>query len=354
MGSKICPSDTFIGMPNPPWKIDNVFDDILHRGNSLTAALRYFLQYRPIQDAFLATLPDENIRERIVWEDVKEIEMHDSPADSSEGRPDLVVRGRSFVLVVEVKIGAELTKYQKGAYVQLTQVEVEEVRSDNPQATGFVAFLIPDDYGHRDELDRCLEEVEKEVGALPITVLPPLSWSRFIEKLESEDLPSLNPLIREFYDHLDRRFRPPKIQFSDREAEMINSPTTAQGILKLFKLIDQVCKKVIEDPAIKKQKNQAGFYGYTFFSEDAQRTVYFGIWWEFWAEEDGSPLCLAIWESCGDSCLEDFRIMAGSQPRLNFKGSRLVSKISDAPVSDTDCTEWIPEISDRIKRFLKD
>ena len=106
-------------MPSFTWKNRNIFEDVLNRENALTDALRNFLKYPPIQDALWRTLP-KNVREHVDFSSIEEIKTRPPANHLGEpvGEPDLVLYGPDFILVIEVKIGAELKgEHQQEAYV---------------------------------------------------------------------------------------------------------------------------------------------------------------------------------------------------------------------------------------------
>ena len=92
-------------MPVSTWKNRNIFEDVLCHEDALTDALRNFLKYRPVRDALWRTLP-ESVREHVSFSSIEGIETH--PSHRHLGEPDLVLYGPDFILVIEVKIGAEL------------------------------------------------------------------------------------------------------------------------------------------------------------------------------------------------------------------------------------------------------
>ena len=128
-------------MPSSTWKNRNIFEGVLRLEDSLTDALRNFLKYQSVRDALWRTLP-ENVRESVNFSLIEDTQTRSS-GGHSEGIPDLVLYGPDFILVIEVKIGAEPTKkHQQNAYVPWIKKECRDFQ----KKMGFVVFLTPDDY----------------------------------------------------------------------------------------------------------------------------------------------------------------------------------------------------------------
>lgn len=290
-------------MPSPVWLSRNIFDDVLHRENALTDALRNYLKYPPIRSALWRTLPDIVRRdEHVDFSSIEDVETRSS-GGSSGGVPDLVLSGPTFLLVIEAKVGAELTCAQKSAYVPWIREQIEESK----ERMGFVVFLVPEDYPHRPELDSCLENARalcrSENPRICITK-PPITWEQFVQALGSLNMSSLNELIREFYSHLSKRFK--SVRFTSEEIHLMLDKKTASGILKLMSIVDKVEVK-LKAAGLRRGRLNPGDYGYDFRCDDPDGgLVYFGIWWSFW-EKHGYPLCIAVsQENSPQSLLDAF------------------------------------------------
>ena len=212
------------------WKNRNIFKDVLNLEDSLTDALRNFLKYPPVRDALWRTLP-KNVREYVDFCLIETIETRLSH-NRHLGEPDLVLYGPDFILVIEVKIGAELTNAQQEAYVPWIKEEIQKLQIQR----GFIVFLAPDDYPYRVQLDSCLKRARESCCSdnSDIEVLYRIKWQKFVKEFGSQNMSSLNELIREFYDHLYERFIPKPVIFSTEEVRLMRSKETASGILKLI------------------------------------------------------------------------------------------------------------------------
>lgn len=331
-------------MPASTWKNRNIFEDVLCHEDSLTDALRNFLKYRPVRDALWRTLP-ENVREHVSFSSIEGIETH--PSRGHLGEPDLVLYRPDFILVIEVKIGAELQPAQQKAYVPWLREELQ----DSQIQRGFVTFLIPDAYPHRKYLDSCLEKARSlcRSNNSNIAVLNSIRWQEFVKKLESQDIPSLNELTREFYDHLYERFKP--VRFSPEEVRLMHSRKTASGILKLMKVVEEV-KANLKSSGLHQIFDKGHDYGYDFSFQE--RSVWFGIWWLFWAEED-FPLCIAIREDNPQAILDAFREKYGNRVQeFEEDGNRYLVVGFELPEAGTDCNKRIDEIVQAIENLLRE
>ena len=336
-------------MPSSTWKNRNIFEDVLNLEDALTDALRNFLKYPPVRDALWRTLP-ENVREHINFSSIEDIETR--PSDSRHlGVPDIVLYGSDFILVIEVKIGAELTDAQQEVYVPW----IKEAIRDSQKEMGVVVFLVPDDYPHRVQLDSCIEEARGLCCSenANIQVLDPITWQKLVKEFESQHMPSLNELIREFYDHLSERFIPKPVRFSTEEVRLMHSRETASGVLKLMDIVEKV-KDNSRSSGFQVSRLNAYNYGYDFSS--LEKKVYFGIWWQFWAE-NGFPLCMAISKDHEGNQL----IQATSQ---NQHGNQVLEFEDDdgewlvvgyrLPEPDTDCSAPIGNIVTDIENLLRE
>ena len=173
-------------MPSSTWKNRNIFEDVLNHEDALTDALRNFLKYPPVRDALWSTLP-KDVQESVDFSLLEDTQTRSS-SGHSEGIPDLVLYGPDFILVIEVKIGAELTKkHQQKAYVPWIKKEIRAYH----KAKGFVVFLIPDDYSHRAraQLDSCLKKARRELcrsNNSNIQVLASIKWQTLVKAFESQ------------------------------------------------------------------------------------------------------------------------------------------------------------------------
>lgn len=337
-------------MPSSTWKNRNIFEDVLNHEDALTDALRNFLKYPPVRDALWRTLP-ENVREHVNFSSIKDIETR--PSDNHRlGVPDLVLYGTDFILVIEVKIGAELTCAQKGVYVPW----IKEAIRNSQKEMGFVIFLVPDDYFYRAQLYSCLERARRKLCRSDnsnIQVLDSITWQKFVTKFKAQDMLSLNELIREFYDHLSERFIPKPVIFSPEEVRLMHSRETASGILKLMDIVEEVKAKLKQSGFKSSNKPNSYNYGYEFYSPENSK-VYFGIWWSFWAEQD-FPLYMAILRDDQEnlSMRVAFQRQPGNQV-LEFEDDEKYLVVGYRPEPDTDCNALIETIVTDIGTLLRE
>ena len=322
-------------MPSSTWKNRNIFEDVLNRENALTDTLRNFLKYPPVRDALWQTLPiPKNVRKRVNFSLIEAIETR--PSHSRDlGEPDLVLYGSDFILVIEVKVkqDRDLTDdHQQEAYVSWIKREIRDPRKE----MGFVVFLIPDDYHHSDLLDSCIEQARTRLCSSNnsnIQILDSIKWKTLIKAFESQDMPSLNELTREFYDYLDEKFIPKPVRFSAEEVRLMNDKKTARGVLKLMAIVNEKVKPKLNEF---RSKFDSADYGYEFFSPEETKSLYFGIWWKFWAATD-FPLCIAIWNQSPQSMLESFQKKYKDRFRRFENGNSELWVVGFKLDSDTDC-----------------
>ena len=338
-------------MPSPTWKNRNIFEDALNLENPLTDALRNFLKYRPVRDALWRTLR-ESIQESVDFSSIEDIQTH-YPGGHSEGIPDLVLYGPNFILVIEVKIGAKLTdKHQKKAYVPWIEKEIEKSQKE----MGFVVFLIPDYYSHRAELDSCLKKAGSSKNPNIQVLDSPITWEQLVKELGSQNMQSLNELTLEFYNYLSERFK--SVIFSTEEVDLMNNKKTASVIIKLIDIVDKVKDK---SNSLSSGRLDSSGHGYNFSSSNKKKSIWFGIWWEYW-EEEGFPLCIAILkEYHSPQMLNAFK--KRSEKFVDFKDCKnrewLVAEYNlpesdkKSPEPNTDCSKLINDIATDIENLLQ-
>ena len=215
------------------WENRNIFEGVLHREDALTDALRNFLKYPSVREALWQTLP-EDVQESVNFSLLEDTQTRSS-GGHSEGRPDLVLYGPDFILVIEVKIGAKLQPAQQKAYIPWIKKEIQAFQM------GFVVFLIPDDYSHRVQLNSCLKKAGRDLccsNNSNVQVLDPITWQQFVTEFKSQNIPFPDELIREFYDYLYEEFEP--VIFSTEGVRLMYCKKTASGILKLMCIVKKV------------------------------------------------------------------------------------------------------------------
>ena len=211
---------------------------------------------------------------------------------------------------------------------------------------GFVVFLIPDDYSHRVQLNSCLKKARRELcysNNSNVQVLDPITWQQFVTEFKSQDIPFPSELIREFYDYLYEKFEP--VIFSTEEVSLMYSKKTASGILKLMCIVKKV-EANLNCFNSRIEGSESPDYGYEFSFQ--KKEVWFGIWWEYWAEK-GSPLCVAIFKKDHSS---------SKQSEIKFvdfkddNGEWLVVGYN-LPEPDKDCSKLIAKIVTDIENLLR-
>ena len=340
-------------MPRSDQDNGSIFDGL--NENAVTIVFGNLLnRYISVRQALQRTLP-EDVQEEVDLSDINSVEMHPSEG-SGEGIPDLIIRGHGFILVIEVKVkqDRDLTDPQKDAYIKWITAEIQDLQTHR----GFVVFLVPDDYSHRVQLNSCLKEARRELccsNNSNIQVLDPITWQQFVTELKSQDIPSLNELIREFYDYLYEKFKP--VIFSTEEVSLMHSKETASGIVKLIDIVKKVNANFSnsEEFQSKKEITEDLDYGYELSPLKKKKFVYFGIWWELWAKK-GSPLCIGILKDYNpQSMLESFqkkykdRVMSF---RNNDNKEWLVVGLCLEP--DKNCSVLIETIVTNIETLLRE
>lgn len=299
-------------------------------------------RYESVRNALQRTLP-KDVQEEVNLSCIKSVETHRS-GGSGEGIPDLVIRGHGFVLVIEIKVKKErgLQPAQQEAYVPWTQKAIQD------EEIGFVAFLIPAGYHHQKELKAQADEDDKRGR---VRILPPIYWNQLVEELgPPEELK--DELIREFYNHLSERFVPKPVIFFTEEVRLMYSKETASVILKLIDIVEEVEDK--SSPQRPAYLDSSG-YGYNFSSPKKKKSVWFGIWWEYWAKK-GFPLCIAVSKEHRSSILNAFKERSEIQFGIfedDYDEEWLVVRY-ELPDPCTDCSELIEKIVMDIETLLRE
>lgn len=132
----------------------SIFDGL--NENAVTIVFGNLLnRHKSVRQALQRTLP-KDVQEEVNLSDINSVEMHPS-GGSGVGIPDLVIRGYSFVLVIEIKVKKErgLQPAQQEAYVPWTKKAIQG------EQTGFVTFLVPADYHHLGNLNAKSDEDDR-------------------------------------------------------------------------------------------------------------------------------------------------------------------------------------------------
>ena len=280
----------------------NVFDDILHDEDAVTDTLRHFLTYGSVQEALWETLPD-CAQKYIRSSSIQDIQTR-ATGGHSDGYPDLVIYGSDLVLVVEVKVNIwrPLTCHQKAAYIPWLKEEMAKSRV----RYGMVVFLIPDGYAHEEALASSLVRAKQRAANSKIEVLPSITWQKLVENLGLRNVAPQNELMREFYNHLYKRFEP--VSFSEEEIMPLGDRRTAIAIRKLLKVVEGVSQELRNKPncptprRITTENGDVGFY-----VSLGQTELWIGIWCQYW-EDYGSQLCLGVYQrNASKKTLDAFR-----------------------------------------------
>ncbi len=322
-------------MPRSDQDNGSIFDDL--NENAVTIVFRNLLnRYKPVRKALQRTLP-EDVQEEVNLSYINSVETHRS-GGSREGIPDLIIRGHGFVLVIEIKVKKErgLQPAQQEAYVPWTKKAIQD------EQTGFVTFLIPAGYHHQEDLKAQADEDDQRGR---VRILPPIYWNQLVKELgPPEEL--ADELIREFYNHLSERFIPKPVIFFTEEVRLMYDRETASGISKLMNIVEQV-KEKLKSSGFQISKLNPYNYGYCFSS-----LVYFGIWWQFWAEHS-FPLYVAISSEADQAIQAAFREQYGKRV-LPFEDDEKYLVVGYMPEPCVDCNALIETIVKDIETLLRE
>ena len=124
------------------------------------------------------------------------------------------------------------------------------------------------------------------------------------------------------------------------------SKKTASGILKLMCIVKKV-KANLNCFNSRIEGSESPDYGYEFSFQ--KKEVWFGIWWEYWAEK-GSPLCVAIFK-------KDHSSSKQSEIKfVDFKDDNDEEWLVvgyNLPEPDKDCSKLIAKIVTDIENLLR-
>ena len=313
----------------------SIFDGL--NENAVTIVFGNLLnRHKSVRQALQRTLP-KDVQEEVNLSDINSVEMHPS-GGSGVGIPDLVIRGHGFVLVIEIKVKKErgLQPAQQEAYVPWTQKAIQD------EQTGFVTFLIPAGYHHQEDLEIQADEDDQRGR---VRILRPIYWNQLVKEL-GPPKKLKDELIREFYNHLSERFVPKPVIFSTEEIRLMYSKETARRISKLMNIVEQI-KDKLKSSGFQVSKPNPYNYGYNFSS-----LVYFGIWWQFWAEHS-FPLYVAISSEEDLSMQAAFREQYGNRV-LPFEDDGEYLVVGYMPEPCVDCNALIETIVKDIETLLQD
>ena len=131
----------------------------------------------------------------------------------------------------------------------------------------------------------------------------------------------------------------------------MHSNKTASGIRKLIKIVDKVNLQL----RLRKPSQDSSGYGYNFSDPEKKKFVWFGIWWEYWAEK-GFPLCVAISKkNHSSSILNAFKKQSGIKfvDFTDEEDEEWLIVGYELPDPDKDCSKLIAKIVKDIEDLLQ-
>ncbi len=270
----------------PLHRQENVFFNIIDSENSLSEVLCNLLQFPNFKTVFVHLIRELFNSYHIDF-DYRDVDTQKVSVNRRKyrGTPDVVVETETFVLLIENKSeNATLTQEQKGCYRNYFKGKDTNLKK-------FLIFLIPKDYPHKKNLEKCMEKCIKR-GRREIFVKL-MTWEKLVESLSESKFTNEDVILKHFYDALVNKFKP--IKFTAEEIDMMKNNEIPQKLLDMKSLVDKVSDEIKSSSIYKigGRSNSYGSYGRYVQKTKGKDILWFGIFYEYWAKT-GLPLSIEI------------------------------------------------------------
>lgn len=248
--------------------------------NHTTELFCNLLKYDFVRNVFLSFFnKEQNVNIPIENIEYENIDTQTSFGENNK-RPDIVIKTNDYKCFFEIKTNKN-TDLQDS---QLKEYPEELKKSNNKN----LIFITPKNYKHQDSIDKLkkeksfysIDELEKEKS-----FVQSFYWEDFIRYIEKTDLIKTNILVSEFITFLKNVIEKQDLflTLNLEEMALLQNPKdliVAKRLLsKLYKIIDEVGKKVKEELDINVQKeNDENEYAFYFKDKDKNYLLYFGLW----------------------------------------------------------------------------
>jgi len=267
----------------------NIFYNVFTDENSTTEILCNMFQFSCFRDLFIREIHRNfaNDLSPVEVDDLnfkyENIDEHQSIKGEEElGRPDIVVKTETMVLLIENKINdAELTEPQRKLYRDYLN-KYSKKRDGNIKRV--IVFLIPSDYKHMRELDSIIERKPNYLYAKK------LYWDQLSDILRESGIPEVNIVFSHFNSIIDDKLRTHPISLEGKDVEMMYNKEVAKSIRELLSVVNEIRRKTEHKTSKNITEDEYGMY---VKDDKNEETVWLGVYYKFWVDYE-RPLWLGI------------------------------------------------------------
>jgi hypothetical protein len=271
-------------------RAENVFFNLVTDENSTTELLCNLMRFSAFRTPFLRQFLSETVASEVTGDDF------DTQVDLGAcGRPDLRIRNKDLVALIEVKVttGLSLTANQPAGYAEFL------TKQNAPER--WLVFLVPKLWIPLDGLKKSLSTIVNSVHTHII------HWEDVTEIIETNDLGALNPFLNDFYKLLMARIAPKSVVFTTKEIVMLFTKEIPAALSRLQQVVDGVRDRSTTYK-VKPSSSRSlcpSEYGMYFHDTQDRVVLWFGVWTDFW-ESNGTPLCFGVTENSSEAVRQAF------------------------------------------------
>ncbi|MCR9155236.1 MAG: hypothetical protein NXI09_14095 [Bacteroidetes bacterium] len=263
-----------------------IFHRAVSNENAHTELLNNFLRYDSLKKGLLELLEME-------VQDIDQIHTTTQTNLGIHGRPDLEIFKRGeFRIFIEVKIqNTSLTPNQPSQYYRyLRDCVSAKVRR--------LVLLAPKSYLHLNDYEGRLKEVKAEQYKLKEDDTKIITWEAILAVIEKVPELSDDLLLQEYAQFLKDEFNLNKFYLNQSEMEILYKQNSGESFRTAVAIVFNVHRRLYDDGIPWNNSASPGTfdnfqdYGFSFELKNGG-TLFFGIWFEYWAERN-EPFCLAL------------------------------------------------------------
>lgn len=263
----------------------NIFQNIVKDENTLSALLCNLLQFRLFRDILLQTINESIMSQKVIF-DYEDIRYQ--KATKAYGTPDITIENEEWLIFIENKIssGTGLTDNQPKGYI-------EAIKNTDTEGKRILLFFIPENYRFKQDVlqqaSTLISNSSKEI------YFGFVYWETLINKIRNSGIGELNDVFKHFIDLLELWFSLKKINFTEKELNMLYEGEVISTLTKLMDIVKSLNSKLTTYDKINARMSRSS-EEYSLYLKDSLNdtdVLYFGIWYESWRQTK-SPLCLAV------------------------------------------------------------
>ncbi len=262
---------------------ENIYHRLIRNEDSFSECLANLMQFDNFRDNLIKLLSSKlklDIESlRFTYSDLETQAFYES-----KGIPDIQIKTQKSLILIESKVslGTMLTQYQPDGYLNILNAAEEKFK--------ILIFIVPKHYKYQHELRSKFENYLNN----EVIIFDLFYWEDFINYFDGVTTDVENIAIRHFINFSKIWFPMQKIFFTTEELNLLQTNDLGGLMYKLMEIVDFIYNHPRRLRNIKVYKKVSDVeYGLYFENTDTGKNIlYFGIWYEFWKQEN-FPFCLA-------------------------------------------------------------